>query len=98
MTEEPTTDQPDDREKFIAQTLNDVRRILLERLEGNFQIVWTGYDDETGETRTHCNGYGNIHARIGAAEAWVARERSQMSGDDYDVAFEPWDDNFGEPE
>lgn len=92
----PTTDT---QKSLIESALLDAYRILVERLDGNFQIIWTGYDEDLQITRTFSKGYGNTHARASAVETWLRQTREALDeSHELDIDFIPWDDETGEPE
>ena len=93
-----STHTEDTTDEMVEEVLRAAAGILLERLEGDFQIIWTGYDDDLQITRTAVKGHGNLHSRLSATEMWVARSKEQLLDEDAFLTFEPWDDETGEPE
>lgn len=87
-----------DKLQNIDDVLAEVRSILIERLEGDFQIIWTGFDEELQTTMTYTTGYGNINARLSAAKLWERRASEFVEDSILDTDIVLWEEEYGEPE
>lgn len=70
--------EDDDYQGQILENLKNKAESCVKEIRGiadSVQIIATYYDPVSLETHTISVGDGNWHARTGAAEAWLLRDR-----------------------